>query len=73
MLTFMTWQGGAPIEDRLRENRLRWFERLCRRPTNAVVSQSNIIIDSDSTRERGRSKLIFRRGSKKGYDQIESR
>ena len=29
--------GAAPIDDKLRENRLKWFEHICRRPIDAIV------------------------------------
>ena len=51
--------GIAPIEDKLRENRLRWFRRICCRPIDAVVRRSDIILDSDNTKGRGRPKLIL--------------
>ena len=51
--------GVAPIKDKIRENRLRWFGHICRRPTNAVVRRSDMITGSDKTRGRGRPKLIL--------------
>ena len=42
--------GVASIEDKLRENRFRWFRHICRRSTDTVVRKSDMIIDSDSTR-----------------------
>ena len=57
--------GVAPIEDKLRENRLRWFRHICRRPIDAVVKISYMIIGKDNTRGRGRPKLTFGCISKK--------
>ena len=41
----------ALIEDKLRKNRLRWFRHICRRPIDAVVRKSDMIIGNDNTRE----------------------
>ena len=49
----------APIDDKLRENRLRWFGHICRRPTDAVVRRSDMIIGNDNTRGRGKPKLTL--------------
>ena len=49
----------APIEDKLREDRFRWFGHICRMPTDEVVRRSHMTIDSDNTRGRGRPKLTF--------------
>ena len=35
--------GVTPIEDKLRGNRLGWFEHICRRPVDAVVRRNDII------------------------------
>lgn len=35
--------GVVPIQDKLRDNRLRWFEHIYRRPTDAVVKKSDIV------------------------------
>ena len=40
--------GIAPIEDELRDNRLRCFGHICPRPIDAVVRRSDIIIGSES-------------------------
>ncbi|KAF5936300.1 hypothetical protein HYC85_027429 [Camellia sinensis] len=37
------WVGVAPIEDKLRENRLRWFGHIQRRPTEAVVKRCDAV------------------------------
>ena len=44
--------GVAPMEDKLRENRVGWFEHIYRR-------RSNTIIRNDNTRENGRPKLTL--------------
>ena len=49
----------APIDDKLRENILRWFGHICRRPIDAVVRRSDMIIGSDNTKGRGRLKLTL--------------
>ena len=36
----------APIEDKLRKNRLRWFGYICHRPTDAVIRRSDMILGS---------------------------
>ena len=46
----------APIEEKMRENRLRWFGHIQRRPTNAPVRKSDAIHIEGNTRGRGRSK-----------------
>ena len=51
--------GVALIVDKLRDNRLRWFRRICRRPIDVVIRRSNMIIGNDSTRGRGKSKLTL--------------
>lgn len=33
--------GVAPIEDKIKENRLRWFSYIHRRPEQAVVRRKN--------------------------------
>ena len=40
----------VPIKDKLRENELKWFRHICRRPTNMVARRSDMVIDSDNTR-----------------------
>ena len=46
--------GVAPIEEKLRENRLRWYGHACRRLIDVVVRRKNTIIGSDDTRGSGR-------------------
>ena len=47
------------IDNKLKENRLRWYGHVCRRPIDMVVRRSDMIIGSDDTRERGRPKLTL--------------
>ena len=51
--------GVARIKDKITENRLKWFEHICRRPIDAIVRKSDMIISNDNTRGRGRLKLIL--------------
>ena len=48
----------APIEDKLRENRLRWFGHVNRRPMDAPVRKSDLV-SIDNTRGRGSPKLTL--------------
>ena len=45
--------GVAPIEEKMRENRLRWFDHVLHRPTEAPVRQG---------------KLKERRGNRRKYE-----
>ena len=51
--------GVAPIEDKLRENRLRWFGHLYRRPREAVVRRGDAITVNGTAIGRGRPKLTW--------------
>ena len=51
--------GVALIKDKLRENRLKWYGHVCRRPIDAAVKRSDMIIGSDDTRGRHRLKLTL--------------
>ncbi|CAL5409645.1 unnamed protein product [Camellia sinensis] len=53
------WVGVAPIEDKLRENRLRWFGHIQRRPTEAVVKRCDAVMVDGSVRGRGRPRLTL--------------
>lgn len=46
----------APIEDKMRESRLRWFDHMKRRSVAASVRRCEIIDISRSKRGRGRHK-----------------
>ena len=59
----------APIQNNLRENRLRWYGHVCRRPIDVVVKRSDMIIGSEDTRGRDKPKLILDAVVK--YDIIE--
>ena len=51
--------GVAPIQDKIRENRLRWFGHIRRRPVNAVVRKTELIIVEGNIKGRGRPKLTW--------------
>lgn len=44
--------GVAPIQDKLRKNRLSWFEHICLRPIDVVVKRSDMIVDNTILEER---------------------
>ncbi|KAI8572176.1 hypothetical protein RHMOL_Rhmol01G0177900 [Rhododendron molle] len=51
--------GVAPIEEKLSENRLRWFGHVYHRPEDAAVKRADrIVLDSNAT-GRGRLKLTL--------------
>ena len=49
----------APIEDKMRENRLRWFGHVYRRPSDAPVRRSDMIRIDGGKRGRGRPKRTW--------------
>ena len=49
----------APIEDKMRENRLRWFGHVQRRPFSAPVRRIDEIIVDGARRFRGRPKMTW--------------
>ena len=49
--------GVAPIEDKMRENRLRWFSHIGRRLTDAPVRRVEKIDIVQSKKLRGRPKM----------------
>ena len=51
--------GVAPIEEKLRENRLRWFGHVYRRPVDAVVKRADMIDLGSNAMGRGRPKLTL--------------
>ncbi|KAI8550503.1 hypothetical protein RHMOL_Rhmol06G0112100 [Rhododendron molle] len=51
--------GVAPIEERLRENRLRWFGHVYSRPKDAVVKRVDMITLGSNTSGRDRPKLTL--------------
>ena len=57
--TIREWVGVAPIEGKLRENRLRWFGHVYRRPEDAVVKRVDRLALSSNVRGRGRPKLTL--------------
>ena len=51
--------GVALIEDKIRENRLWWFGHIQRRPLEALVKKSDLLIIYSNDRGRGRLKLTW--------------
>ena len=51
--------GVIPIHDKLRENRLKWFGHIYRRPPDVVVKNSDMIVLDSRARGRGRPKLTL--------------
>ncbi|KAG5565645.1 hypothetical protein RHGRI_001531 [Rhododendron griersonianum] len=51
--------GVAPIEEKLRENRLRWFGHVYRRPGDAVVKRADMIALGSNATGRGSPKLTL--------------
>ncbi|KAI8562254.1 hypothetical protein RHMOL_Rhmol03G0020600 [Rhododendron molle] len=51
--------GVAPIEEKLRENRLRWFRHVYRRPGDAIVKRADRIALGSNATGRCRSKLTL--------------
>jgi hypothetical protein len=51
--------GVAPIDEKLRENRLRWFGHVYRRPTEAIVKRADRIALHSNAPGRGRPKLTL--------------
>ena len=51
--------GVAPIEDKIRENRLRWYGHVRRRPTNEAVRKTELLTVEGDTKGRGRPKLTW--------------
>ncbi|PKA52309.1 integrator complex subunit 11 [Apostasia shenzhenica] len=51
--------GVAPIEDKLRESRLRWFEHLNRRPIEAPVRKIELLDFAHVQRGKGRPKKTW--------------
>ena len=51
--------GVAPIEDKMRENRLRWFGHIQRKPLDASVRKSDLLTIHGNARGRGRPKLTW--------------
>ncbi|KAJ7976901.1 Retrovirus-related Pol polyprotein LINE-1 [Quillaja saponaria] len=49
----------APIEEKMRENRLRWFGHIQRRPMDAVVKQGDMVQVPGVRQGNGRPKLTW--------------
>ncbi|CAH9095909.1 unnamed protein product [Cuscuta epithymum] len=54
--------GVAPIEDKMRELRLRWFGHVPRRPSDAPVRRVVMCGEEARKREKGRPKQTWVRG-----------
>ncbi len=52
--------GIAPIEDKMRESRLRWFGHICRRPIGAPVRKCENLDVTPIKRGRGRPKKCWK-------------
>ena len=50
---------AAPIEEKMRENRLQWFCHIQRRPINVPIRKNDIIHIESNARGRGRPKLTW--------------
>ena len=57
--------GVAPIEDKMRENRLRWFGHVQRKPLDAPVRKSDLLTIHGNAKGRGRPKLTLTKIIKK--------
>ena len=53
---FLSHFGIAPIEDKIRENCVRWFGHIERRPTTTLIRKVSFINEEDFRRKRGRPK-----------------
>ena len=53
--------GVAPMEDKMRETRLRWFGHVMRWGTNEPVRRCETITMTQHRRGRGRSKISLER------------
>ena len=53
--------GVAPVYDKMREHRLRWFGHVMRRPLNAPVRKGICYHEEDMKKGRGRPKLTWAR------------
>ena len=51
--------GVAPIEDKMRENYLRWFDHIGRRPTNTPVRRVEKIDIIQGKKLRGKPKMTW--------------
>ena len=52
--------GVAPIKEKIRKNRLRWFDHVRRRPTSVPVQQVERIKLGQVKRAQGRPKKTWR-------------
>ena len=63
--------GVAPIEDKMKENRLRWFGHIVRRPTDALVRRVEKIDIVQGKKLRGRPKMTWMEVVKKDMKLLE--
>ncbi|KAM1032662.1 hypothetical protein FF1_036269 [Malus domestica] len=63
--------GVAEIEGKLRENRLRWFGHVQRRPTNASVRRCDYGIEVQGRRGRGRPKKTLEKTLRKDLKYLD--
>ncbi|PKA52388.1 ataxia telangiectasia mutated family protein [Apostasia shenzhenica] len=63
--------GVAPIEDKLRESRLRWFGHLNRRPIEAPVRKIELLDFAHVQRERGRQKKTWQETIKSDLSYLD--
>ena len=63
--------GVAPIEDKMRENRLRWFGHIGLRPTDAPVRRVEKIDIVQGKKLRGRPKMTWMEVVKKDMKLLE--
>ena len=63
--------GVAPIEDKMRENRLRWFGHIGRRPMDAPIKRVEKIDIKQGKKLRGRPKITWMEVVKKDMKLLE--
>ena len=51
--------GVAPIEDKMRENRLWWFGHIQRKPLDALIRKNDLLTIHGNAKDRGRPKLTW--------------
>ena len=56
---------GVAVEDKMRENRFRWFGNVNRRPTNASVKRCDYKTETQGKRGRERPKKTWKETKKK--------
>ena len=61
--------GVAPIEEKLVQHLLRWFDHVQRRPQEAPV-HCGVLSQANNMRGRGRPKLTWGGGNKKRFESL---